>query len=77
MLNMKKRPNIYEIREEGYLGVDFYLSKSCNKSCHYCTAWTLEMRNLHVDMEFLTRTLNGFDGHSGLCKVGEIMRDFI
>ena len=56
-------PNIKEIREQGYLGVDFYLSKSCNKSCHYCTAWTLEMRNLHVDMEFLTRTLDGFDGH--------------
>jgi len=56
-------PSIQQIREQGYLGVDFYLSKSCNKSCHYCTAWTLEMRNLHVDMEFLTNTLNGFDGH--------------
>lgn len=55
--------SIQEIRDEGYLGVDFYLSKSCNKSCHYCTAWTLEMRNLHVDMEFLTNTLNGFEGH--------------
>lgn len=60
---MQKRPNIREIREQGYLGVDFYLSKSCNKSCHYCTAWTLEMRNLWVDMEFLTKTLNGFEGH--------------
>ena len=56
-------PSIQQIREQGYLGVVFYLSKSCNKSCHYCTAWTLEMRNLHVDMEFLTNTLNGFDGH--------------
>ena len=60
---MKKRPSIQDIREQGYLGVDFYLSKSCNKSCHYCTAWTLEMRNLHVDMEFLTRTCDGFEGH--------------
>ena len=37
--------------------IDFYLSKSCNKSCHYCTAWTLEMRNLTVDMNFLSKTL--------------------
>ena len=37
--------------------VDFYLSKSCNKSCHYCTAWTLEMRNLTVDMDFASKTL--------------------
>ena len=37
--------------------IDFYLSKSCNKSCHYCTAWTLEMRNLHVDMEFTSEIL--------------------
>lgn len=37
--------------------IDFYLSKSCNKSCHYCTAWTLEMRNLDVDMNFLSKTL--------------------
>ena len=40
-------------------GIDFYLSKSCNKSCHYCTAWTLEMRNLTVDMNFLSKTLEG------------------
>ncbi len=33
-------------------GIDFYLTKSCNKSCHYCTAWTTEMRNLDIDMEF-------------------------
>lgn len=57
------RPSIQDIRIAGYLGVDFYLSKSCNKSCHYCTAWTLEMRNLHVDMEFLARVCDGFEGH--------------
>lgn len=48
---------LYEIKEAGYLSVDFYLSKSCNKSCYYCTAWTIEMRNLHVDMDFLRRTV--------------------
>ena len=42
-----------------YKSVDFYLSKSCNKSCHYCTAWTLQMRNLNVDMDFLRLTLDG------------------
>jgi len=48
---------ISELNDEGYLAIDFYLSKSCNKSCHYCTAWTLEMRNLDVDMEFASRVL--------------------
>jgi organic radical activating enzyme len=43
-----------------YKSVDFYLSKSCNKSCYYCTAWTLEMRNLNVDMDFLRKTLYYF-----------------
>lgn len=56
-------PSIKDIREQGYLGVDFYLSKSCNKSCHYCTAWTLQMRNLEVDMDFLSRTCSYFHGH--------------
>jgi len=45
-----------DLKSSEYRTVDFYLSKSCNKSCHYCTAWTLEMRNLHVDMDFLSRT---------------------
>ena len=49
--------NIRQLNEEGYLGIDFYLSKSCNKSCHYCTAWTLDMRNLDVDMDFTRKTL--------------------
>lgn len=52
-----KFKSIRELKDAGYLAVDFYLSKSCNKSCYYCTAWTLEMRNLHVDMDFLGRTL--------------------
>ena len=49
--------NLRELMGSEYLSIDFYLSKSCNKSCYYCTAWTLEMRNLHVDMDFLDRTL--------------------
>jgi|SRR6056300_586740 len=46
-----------ELKDSKYYAIDFYLSKSCNKSCHYCTAWTLEMRNLDVNMDFLRRTL--------------------
>ena len=40
-------------KDNGYRTIDFYLTKSCNKSCYYCTAWTYEMRNLIVDMDFL------------------------
>lgn len=47
----------YSEIKKSHLAIDFYLSKSCNKSCHYCTAWTLEMRNLDVDMDFLDRNL--------------------
>jgi hypothetical protein len=43
--------------------VDFYLTKSCNKDCHYCTAWTKEMRNLIVDIDYLDELLSWFDGH--------------
>lgn len=52
--------SLQEIKDEGYLSVDFYLTKSCNKTCHYCTAWTKEMRNLVVDMDFLTKVLEYF-----------------
>lgn len=56
---MKPR-NYREILDSDYFrAIDFYLSKSCNKSCHYCTAWTLEMRNLDVDMDFVKRVLDG------------------
>lgn len=48
------------LKENGYLTVDFYLTKSCNKSCYYCTAWTKEMRNLVVDMDFLIPLLEWF-----------------
>ena len=53
---MKKINTLADLKNSDYLTVDFYLSKSCNKSCHYCTAWTLEMRYLTVDMDFLRRT---------------------
>ena len=43
--------------QENYLAIDFFLSMSCNKDCHYCTSYTLEMRNLTVDIDFLKQTL--------------------
>ena len=43
--------------------VDFYLTKSCNKTCHYCTAWTKEMRNLEVDIDYVDWLLSCFEGH--------------
>ena len=43
--------------QDNYLAIDFFLSMSCNKDCHYCTSYTLEMRNLTVDMDFLKQTL--------------------
>ena len=47
---------LQEIQND-YLAIDFFLSMSCNKNCHYCTSYTLEMRNLTVDMDFLKQTL--------------------
>ena len=44
--------------KDNYLAIDFFLSMSCNKNCHYCTSYTLEMRNLTVDMNFLKQTLD-------------------
>lgn len=62
---------LHELRSSDYLTVDFYLSKSCNKSCHYCTAWTLEMRNLTVDMEFLKETLSYLSPYrTRICLLG-------
>ena len=43
--------------QSDYLSIDFFLSMSCNKNCYYCTSYTLEMRNLTVDMDFLKQTL--------------------
>jgi len=44
--------------QQNYLAIDFFLSMSCNKNCHYCTSYTLEMRNLTVDIDFLKETLH-------------------
>ena len=43
--------------QDNYLAIDFFLSMSCNKNCNYCTSYTLEMRNLTVDMDFLRKVL--------------------
>ena len=43
--------------QQNYLAIDFFMSMSCNKNCHYCTSYTLEMRNLTVNMDFLRQTL--------------------
>ena len=49
--------NLKEI-QQNYLAIDFFMSMSCNKDCHYCTSYTLEMRNLTVDLDFLKRVLH-------------------
>ena len=60
-----------ELKGSEYLTVDFYLTKSCNKSCHYCTAWTLEMRNLEVDMDFLKKTVEALSPYkTRICLLG-------
>lgn len=60
-----------DLKGSEYRTVDFYLSKSCNKSCHYCTAWTLEMRNLNVDMDFLRTILDGLSPYkTRICLLG-------
>lgn len=60
-----------DLKGSEYRTVDFYLSKSCNKSCHYCTAWTLEMRNLHVDIDFLRRTVEYLSPYkTRICLLG-------
>ena len=60
-----------ELKNSDYLAVDFYLSKSCNRSCHYCTAWTKEMRNLTVDLDFLRYTIKCFSPYkTRICLLG-------
>lgn len=58
-----KPKSLSELKRQGYKSIDFYLTKSCNKTCHYCTSWTIEMRNLTVDMDFLKSTLDMFGDH--------------
>lgn len=60
-----------DLKRSDYRTVDFYMTKSCNKSCHYCTAWTLEMRNLTVDMDFLRTILDGLSPYkTRICLLG-------
>ena len=60
-----------KLKSSEYRTVDFYLSKSCNKSCHYCTAWTLEMRNLDVDMDLVRTILKGLAPYkTRICLLG-------
>jgi len=60
-----------DLKGSEYLTVDFYLSKSCNKNCHYCTAWTLEMRNLDVDMDFVRNTVKYLSPYkTRICLLG-------
>lgn len=62
---------LVDLKGSEYLSVDFYLSKSCNRSCHYCTAWTKEMRNLTVDMDFLKRVVEYFSPYkTRICLLG-------
>jgi len=41
-------------------GIDFFLTKTCNKACYYCTSFTKEQRNLEVDLDFLKFVLDEF-----------------
>lgn len=43
--------------QNSHFAIDFFLSMSCNKTCHYCTSYTIEQRNLTVDMDFLKYVL--------------------
>ncbi len=57
--------------QNNYLAIDFFLSMSCNKNCHYCTSYTLEMRNLTVDMVFLKKCLEYLkDYNIRICLLG-------
>ena len=57
--------------QDNYLAIDFFLSMSCNKDCHYCTSYTLEMRNLTVDMDFLKSTLEKLKNYKiRICLLG-------
>lgn len=62
---------LQDLKGSEYKTVDFYLTKSCNKNCHYCTAWTLTMRNLDVDMDFLRKTVEALSPYkTRICLLG-------
>ena len=55
--------------QDNYLAIDFFLSMSCNKNCHYCTSYTLEMRDLTVDMDFLRKVLGYLKNYKVRCNL--------
>ena len=55
--------------QNNYLAIDFFLTMSCNKDCHYCTSYTLEQRNLIVDMEFLKKILHYLRNYKVRCNL--------
>ena len=68
---MRTPITLAELKGSEYRTVDFYLSKSCNKSCHYCTAWTLEMRYLDTDMDLVRTILKGLAPYkTRICLLG-------
>jgi len=44
--------------QNSHFAIDFFLTMSCNKTCEYCTSYTIEQRNLTVDMDFLEMVLD-------------------
>ena len=68
---MRTPITLAELKGSEYRTVDFYLSKSCNKSYHYCTAWTLEMRYLDTDMDLVRTILKGLAPYkTRICLLG-------
>ena len=68
---MRTIKTLEQLKSEEYRTVDFYLSKSCNKSCHYCTAWTLEMRYLDTNMDLVRTILKGLAPYkTRICLLG-------
>ena len=61
--------------QDNYLAIDFFLSMSCNKDCHYCTSYTLEMRNLTVDIDFLKQTLHYLRNYKIIEQLNLYLRD--
>ena len=55
--------------QNNYLAIDFFLTMTCNKDCHYCTSYTLEQRNLTVDMDFLRSTLHYLRNYKVRCNL--------
>lgn len=65
------RVSLKDLKQGGYLAVDFYLTKSCNRSCWYCTSWTKQMRNLNTDFDFLKKAIEYLSPYkTRICLLG-------